>query len=72
MGSEEAGAGNRTASSRSGQWLDQIKVHCQTALQRQCAHTHEHLRAATQTYPTAMPNSDHGKNGYLHSQMLSS
>lgn len=38
MGSEEAGAGNRTVSSRSGQRLDQIKVHCETAPQRQCAH----------------------------------
>lgn len=72
MGSEEAGAGNRTVSSRSGQWLDQIKVHCETAPQKQCIHTDEHLRAATQTYPTAMPNSDHRKNDYLYSQMLSS
>lgn len=60
------------SSSRSGQWLDQIKVHCETAPQRPCAHTEEHLTAATHTYPRAMPNSDHGENGYLHSQMLSS
>lgn len=53
-GQQEAGAGNRTVSSRSGQWLDQIKVRCETAPQRQRAHT--------QTTPQSCH--PHTPNGY--------
>lgn len=66
MGSEEAGAGNRTV-----QWLDQIKAHCETAPQRQCAHTGT-PQSCHPNIPNGYDKSRPWENGHRHSQMLSS